>query len=209
LTEVRETHFGEGRAAARAKAIEALTAVALPNPARALDKHPHELSGGQRQRAAIAMALLAEPALLVADEPTAALDPVVQRQILGLLLRLRQSRGLSLAVVSHDLGAHAGLTDRVAVVYAGRVVEEGPAGDLLSRACHPYTRALVAAAAGIEGPRRPRLDAVPGSPPRPGEIARGCAFAPRCPRAVPRCQEESPPETILGDRRFRCFEPWT
>lgn len=211
LTEVRKVHFGEPRELARAKALEALAEVGLDAGEALLCRHPHELSGGQRQRVAIAMATLGDPALLLADEPTTALDAARARQVLSLLARLRERRGLALVVASHDLGVVAGLCDRVAVVYAGRVVEEGAVGDVFARPAHPYTRALLDAVPRLDGPKPARLRAIPGSPPPPGLTSEGCAFAPRCAEALARCHAEAPAETRVGsgstERRFRCFAP--
>jgi oligopeptide/dipeptide ABC transporter ATP-binding protein len=211
VAEVVETHFGAGRREAAARAAEALAAVALPDPKNTMAKYPHELSGGQRQRAAIAMAIVGNPALVVADEPTTALDPPVQAQVTALLARLRRERGLSLGFVSHDLALVAGVAERVAVVYAGRVVEEAPTAALFASPRHPYTRGLLASSLTLAGPRPRRLAAIPGAPPHAGAPPRGCAFAPRCPHANDRCRAERPGETVetqlSGERRFVCFEP--
>ncbi|MBL8693634.1 MAG: ABC transporter ATP-binding protein [Planctomycetes bacterium] len=207
LCEMVEQHRHAEAPRAMELAEQELAAVAIPDPASTLHKYPHQLSGGQRQRAALAMALLAKPAVLVADEPTTALDPTVQAQVLELLGRLRRERGLALAMVSHDLGVVAGICDRVAVLYAGRVVEEAAASSLFSRPRHPYTAALLASAPRLTGLRPSRLAAIPGTPPRPGELPTGCAFAPRCPRAVSRCRSEVPPQITQNESRFSCFEP--
>ncbi len=207
LAEAIQLRRGARGSDTREEAASALVAMRLESPGLLLRRHPHELSGGQRQRVAIAMALLGEPELLVADEPTTALDPTVQAEVLALLLRIRRERGLSLALVSHDLGVVAGVADRVAVVYAGRVVEEAPVASFFERPRHPYSAALLESAPRLDGPRPQRLAAIPGGPPAPGTAPDGCAFAPRCGRANDRCRGERPPEVVEGDRRFACFDP--
>jgi oligopeptide/dipeptide ABC transporter ATP-binding protein len=191
LTEVLTTHRSVGRVAARAAACAMLTRVALSEPAQRLRQHPHALSGGMRQRAAIAMALLAEPGLLLADEPTTALDASVQGQVLDLLATLRAQLGLGLVVVSHNLGVVGRLADRVAVMYAGRIVEAGPATEVLRQPAHPYTVALIAAVPRLDAERRLPMP-IPGEPPPPGLVPKGCAFRPRCARAAPACVDSDP-----------------
>jgi len=192
------------RSAARAQATSLLAAVGLPEPERLLDSHPHMLSGGMRQRVLIAMALAGEPALLVADEPTTALDVTVQAQVLALIARLVAERGLALMLISHDLGVVASACTRIAVMYAGNVVEEAPTDDLLTRPLHPYARGLIAAVPDLDHPER-RPQGIPGS--IPGLIAppKGCRFHPRCPAATALCRSEKPlAREILPGRRVAC-----
>ena len=192
------------RSAARARAAELLAAVGLPEPARLLDNHPHMLSGGMRQRVLIAMALAGDPALLVADEPTTALDVTVQAQVLALIARLVAERGLALMLISHDLGVVAASCARVAVMYAGTVVEEAPTAELLDRPLHPYARGLIAAVPDLDRPEH-RPQGIAGS--IPGLIAppSGCRFHPRCPAATDRCRQEKPlMREILPGRAVAC-----
>jgi oligopeptide/dipeptide ABC transporter ATP-binding protein len=192
------------RAAARAAAAELLAAVRLPEPARLLDSHPHQLSGGMRQRILIAMALAGEPALLVADEPTTALDVTVQAQILALIAGLVADRGLSLMLISHDLGVVAAACARIAVMYAGTVVEEAPTAELLSNPLHPYARGLIAAIPDLERPDH-RPQGIPGSIPSLIHPPTGCRFHPRCPAATELCRRDKPlPREILPGRRVAC-----
>lgn len=189
----------------RRAAVEALfDRVGLPEPGRIHDAYPHELSGGQRQRVAIAQAIACGPALLLADEPTTALDPVSQARILSLLEQLRRELNLALLLISHDLATAAPLADRLAVMYAGRIVEQGPRGALLAAPRHPYTRALLAARppAGSRAPLRP----IPGAPPDPAAPLPGCAFEPRCPDAREECRARVPRATRADDREVRCVD---
>ncbi|MFO1394259.1 MAG: ABC transporter ATP-binding protein [Steroidobacteraceae bacterium] len=197
---------GEDRAAVRRRAIEALVAVGIDDPEKRALQYPHELSGGQRQRVAIAMALMPGPALLVADEPTTALDVTVQAQVLGVLRGLR-SRGLSIVLVSHDLGVVAGLADRVGVMYAGELVETAGVQELYASPRHPYTAALLASVPRLDVPVGQRLAGIAGQPPRPGEVGAGCAYAPRCSQARVRCHEAAPVESGDRGRRWRCHAP--
>ena len=192
------------RSAARAQATSLLAAVGLPEPARLLDSHPHMLSGGMRQRVLIAMALAGEPALLVADEPTTALDVTVQAQVLALIARLVAERGLALMLISHDLGVVASACTRIAVMYAGNVVEEAPTDDLLTRPLHPYARGLIAAVPDLDHPERRPLG-IPGSIPGLITPPKGCRFHPRCPAATALCRSEKPlVREILPGRRVAC-----
>jgi oligopeptide/dipeptide ABC transporter ATP-binding protein len=219
LGEVARLHFGLGREAARARSIEMLARVGLPDPAERLRAYPHQLSGGMRQRAMIAMALLGDPALLLADEPTTALDVTIQAQILALLRDLRDERGMSVLLVTHDLGVVAGTCERTYVMYAGRIVETGPTRALFARPLHPYTRGLLASvpSAGAAGGRTRRLASLPGLPPRldAGPFP-GCAFAPRCAQVREACRAAEPPlapdaaaaAAIPGEERARrCIVP--
>ncbi|MCC7281943.1 MAG: ABC transporter ATP-binding protein [Acetobacteraceae bacterium] len=192
------------RSAARAKAAELLAAVGLPGPGRLLDSHPHQLSGGMRQRVLIAMALAGEPQLLVADEPTTALDVTVQAQVLALIAQLVAERGLALMLISHDLGVVAASCARVAVMYAGTVVEEAPTAELLARPLHPYARGLIAAVPDLDHPER-RPQGIRGSIPGLITPPPGCRFHPRCPLATDRCRAEKPmPRAILPGRAVAC-----
>jgi oligopeptide transport system ATP-binding protein len=201
LTEVLVLHRGFEAAAARRAAAAMLARVGIAEPERRLALYPHELSGGMRQRVLIAMALLCEPALLIADEPTTALDVTVQGQILALLRALP----LTQIVVTHDFGVLAGFCNRALVMYAGRIVESGPVRALLAQPRHPYTQGLLRAIPRLDQePRRP-LTTIPGQPPEPAEAAAGCAFAPRCPIAVARCRVERPaPRALDGDGTVAC-----
>jgi oligopeptide/dipeptide ABC transporter ATP-binding protein len=191
---------------ARQRALEALRAVGLPDPEARLEQYPHELSGGQRQRVAIAMALVGAPSLLVADEPTTALDVTVQAQVLGVLRRSR-ARGLSIVMITHDLGVVAGLADRVVVMYAGRVVEMAPAQEIFDSPAHPYTAALLASVPRIAGEQFDRLPAIEGQPPRPQDHLPGCSFAPRCPQARETCRATEPSARTSDTRTVACHAP--
>ncbi|MGH2616010.1 MAG: ABC transporter ATP-binding protein, partial [Thermomicrobiales bacterium] len=165
LVETLRHRFAAGRREARREAAALLTAVGIPDPVARLDSYPHQLSGGMRQRVAIALALACRPSLLIADEPTTALDATIRAQVMELLLRLAAEREMAIALITHDFGLLAGFATRVAVMYAGRLVEYGPVEDLFARPAHPYTRALLAAQPRIAGARRERLPAIPGQPP--------------------------------------------
>jgi oligopeptide/dipeptide ABC transporter ATP-binding protein len=198
---------GASRREARARAEALLERVGLDLPGRRLTAFPHQLSGGQRQRVMLAMALLGEPALLVADEPTSALDVTTQAQILSLLRELQRERGLAVLFVTHDLAVAAELCDRVAVMYAGRLVEEAAAHALFARPTHPYTEALWACWPRLEGPRSARLATIEGFPPRRLGPAQACTFAPRCPRVRAACHAGEPALVALAGRRRRCIVP--
>jgi len=198
IGEAVRRHTGCSRAAARARAFELLELVRIPSPERRLDAYPHELSGGLRQRAMIAMALSCSPRLLLADEPTTALDATVQVQVLILLRRLQRELGMGMIFVTHDLGVAAEIADTVAVMYAGRIVESGPVARVLKTPAHPYTAGLLAST--VHGqPRERDIDAIPGSPPDLRRLPPGCSFAPRCPRRIADCRRSVPeprfPET--------------
>jgi oligopeptide/dipeptide ABC transporter ATP-binding protein len=188
IAEALRAHTGLPRAAARSRALEALREVGISAPETRLDAYPHELSGGMRQRAMIAMALVSEPALLIADEPTTALDVTVQAQILTLLAELRDRRGMAILLITHNLGVVAETADEVAVMYAGRIVERAPAATLFHDAQHPYTLALLGAMPESAARGQP-LSPIPGRMPAPGSAPKGCRFAPRCPFAAPDCAE--------------------
>lgn len=191
------------RAAARAAAVEVLAAVRLPEPERLLDRYPHELSGGMRQRVLIAMALTGNPRLLVADEPTTALDVTIQAQVLRLIAELVQARGLTLMLISHDLGVIGALCRRIVVMYAGTVVEDAAATTLFGQPCHPYTRGLLAAVPDLARPDH-RAQPIPGHIPNLLAPPSGCRFHPRCPLAVDRCAQEKPALREVESRRVAC-----
>ncbi len=204
VAEALRFHLGLSRAAADTRVVELLDAVGLPDPAGTARRYPHELSGGMRQRVMIAMALACEPELLIADEPTTALDVTVQAQILDLLRGLVRERGMALLLITHDLGVVREMCERAVVLYAGRVAEEAPVGELLGRPFHPYTSGLAASIPSI-ATRRPRLPQIPGTPPNPAALPPGCAFAARCPAAVERCRTERPePSLPVDGRRAAC-----
>jgi peptide/nickel transport system ATP-binding protein len=196
-------HQALSRKAAKARAVELLGLMGMPNPKAQFGRYPHELSGGMRQRAMIAMALSCDPALLIADEPTTALDVTVQAQILQLLEKLREDFGSSIILITHDMGVVADVADRVMVMYAGRLVERGLAADLFADPRHPYTQGLLAAIPPMQGPRPVRLAAIPGAPPSPQEMPPGCPFGPRCARAFAACIER-PPMVRTGAHEAAC-----
>jgi peptide/nickel transport system ATP-binding protein len=191
VTEALRLHRGLDGSGARAEARRLFDLVGIPDPVRRLDAYPHELSGGQNQRVMIAMALAGQPELLIADEPTTALDATIQAQILDLLRRLQLETGMALILISHDLGVIADLCSKVAVMYAGRIVEQATTEALFAHPAHPYTRGLLGALPDMDGPRR-RLTAIEGSVPEPWSMPPGCAFAPRCPMALQECDREAP-----------------
>ena len=193
-------------AQARARSLEALRSVRMPDPEARLRQYPHELSGGQRQRAAIAMALMTRPDLIVADEPTTALDVTVQAQVLDVLREARDG-GLALVLITHDLGVVAGIADRVAVMYAGRIVECAPVRELFAAPAHPYTAALLASVPRLDTPLTGRLAGIEGQPPQPGHEPQACSFAPRCPSVVARCRAARPALQADGERSVACHAP--
>jgi oligopeptide/dipeptide ABC transporter ATP-binding protein len=197
-------HGRATRRTARAKAIELLDAVSVPDPHRRVRDYPHQLSGGLRQRALIAMALACEPALVIADEPTTALDVTIQAQILELLRTLQQRMGLALLLITHDLGVVAGMADRVAVMYAGRIVEQAAAAALFADPRHPYTRGLMASIPG--GQPGTRLRAIQGAVPPLEGLPPGCSFEPRCPSRFEPCAAAHPGDTVFSDgRTVKCY----
>ncbi|HWJ34745.1 MAG TPA: ABC transporter ATP-binding protein [Steroidobacteraceae bacterium] len=173
-------------------ALRALERVRVPEPQRRLRQYPHELSGGMRQRVMIGMSLLCEPSLLIADEPTTALDVTVQGQIIELLRAMREQSRTAIVLISHDLGVVAGLADRIVVMYAGRMVECGATADILQRAEHPYTAELLKCVPDLLRPRLDRMPSLAGQAPSPSSVEQGCAFAPRCPRVSDKCRAERP-----------------
>ena len=193
MTEVLREHKGITDAAARKRGIEMLQLVGIPEAARRFDMYPHEFSGGMRQRVMIAMALLCEPDLLIADEPTTALDVTVQAQIIDLLMRLQRELGMAIALITHDLGVVAGVCERVMVMYAGRAVEVAPAADLFRRPQHPYSKGLLLSMPRLDVGLGAELATIPGQPPNLQALPGGCVFADRCPYVFERCRDERPP----------------
>ena len=206
LTEFLVHARGTARGDALARATDVLRSVGIDEPERRLAQYPHELSGGQRQRVAIAMALMPEPALLIADEPTTALDVTVQAQLLAVLRGLRD-QGLAIVLVSHDLGVVAGLADRVAVMYAGEIVELAPVDALYASPRHPYTAGLLASVPRLAAAPGGRLAGIAGQPPRPDDVGPGCAYSPRCPQARDLCRSAAPSLRLDGARGWRCHAP--
>ncbi|PPD14734.1 MAG: dipeptide ABC transporter ATP-binding protein DppD [Methylobacterium sp.] len=207
IAETVMRHEGASAAEGKARALEMLTRVRIPSPERRLKAYPHEMSGGMRQRAMIALALACKPKLLLADEPTTALDATVQIQILLLLRELQREFGMGMIFVTHDVGVAVEISDRVAVMYAGQLVETGSIRDIIRDPQHPYTRGLLAA--NLHGAvKGARLDAIPGAPPALHAAPNACSFAERCAHAQDRCRAELPPRVTLGERReVRCILP--
>ena len=204
IVEALQLHRPVSRAQARELAAAALHEVGVPAAGERLDAYPHELSGGLRQRAMIAMAIALEPVLLIADEPTTALDVTVQAQILELLAELRRRRGMAILLITHDLGVVARHAQQVSVMYAGSIVESGAVRDVFAAPAHPYTRGLLRSAAALDADPDARLEPIRGMPPDPGERAGGCAFEPRCDFAVEICKRGRPPQVPpSGLRRLR------
>ena len=208
IAEALRLHRKLERKAARAAAVEAMREVSIPDPARRFDDYPHQLSGGMRQRIMIAMALACDPKLLIADEPTTALDVTIQAQILELLDALRRNRELAVLLITHDLGVVAEVADRVAVMYTGRIVEESPVEELFARPRHPYTEGLLRSVPKLtmeDVAKQERLETIEGTVPSPTNLPPGCHFAPRCPHRMLRCTEEEIPLYHLeGDVNVRC-----
>ena len=206
LTETMEIHLAMAPREARARAVELLATVGIPDPERRLAQYPHQFSGGMRQRMMIAMALSCRPALILADEPTTALDVTIQAQILELMKDLSRRFGVAMLIITHNLGVVARYADRVNVMYAGRIVERGRAAELYAEPRHPYTIGLLRSVPRLDAPRRERLHPIPGQPPDLSRLGPGCAFAPRCEYAIERCRGEAPALEILGDeRRSACW----
>jgi len=205
IAETVMRHEGKSESEAKARALEMLEIVRIPSARRRLDTYPHEMSGGMRQRAMIALALACKPKILLADEPTTALDATVQIQILLLLRELQREFGMSVIFVTHDIGVAIEICDRVAVMYAGRIVEQGTLREVVRAPSHPYARGLLAST--IHGARRgQRLETIPGTPPSLDRAPHNCSFAPRCALAQPRCSEALPPEVqIAPGRMARCI----
>ena len=208
LTEAIRFHLGADKREARARALDLLEQVGIPEAARRLDDYPHQLSGGMRQRVVIAIALACRPKLLIADEPTTALDVTVQKQILDLLSRIQADTGMAMILITHDLGVVAGRADRIAVMYAGRVVEEAPTRPLFHEMRHPYTEALLRSIPRVEHASHTRLEVITGHPPDMVAPPDGCRFAPRCRSARSECLASGP--VLVGDpsgHRWACHFP--
>ncbi|MFI4996288.1 MAG: ABC transporter ATP-binding protein [Hyphomicrobiales bacterium] len=208
LVETIRTHTTLTPRQARDRALALLTEVGIPAAESRIDAYPHEFSGGMRQRVVIALALCGEPSLVIADEPTTALDVSVQAQIIAVLKRLAREHGAAVMLITHDMGVIAETADRVAVMYAGRIAEIGKVGEVVRQPLHPYAKGLMAAIPTLEG-RVSRLAQIPGSMPRLSAIPRGCAFNPRCLNVFERCRVERPPPLAIGDRQAACwlYEP--
>ena len=206
LTETILEHLDVGPSEARKRAIAALEEVGIPAAAQRINSYPHEFSGGMRQRVVIALALCAEPELVIADEPTTALDVSVQAQIVALLKRLCRERGVAVMLVTHDMGVIAEAADRVAVMYAGRLAELGPVREVLTQARHPYTSGLMASTP-LASQGRKRLRQIPGAMPRLGALPTGCAFHPRCEFAQDKCRQDPGPTLATCDNRAACWFP--
>jgi peptide/nickel transport system ATP-binding protein len=198
MTEAARLHLEMSASEADAKAVELLSLVGIPEPEARMKAYPHQLSGGMRQRVMIAMALMCDPEVLIADEPTTALDVTTQAQILDLVTRLQERFAMAVVWITHDLGVVADFADRVAVMYGGRIVEEAPTADLFASPSHPYTRGLLTARPRLGEPDV-ELATIPGVPPDPRRLPAGCSFWPRCPyRADPRCETEMPPQREIA-----------
>ena len=203
-------HQGMNKKEAAEKVIEMLRDVKIPNPETVAKQYPHQLSGGMRQRVMIAMALACQPKLLIADEPTTALDVTIQAQILKLMNELKEEHGTSILFITHDLGVIAQMADDVAVMYCGQVVEKAPAKTIftVSEYSHPYTEGLMVSIPRLDTPANERLDAIPGAVPHPLDLPKGCKFAPRCKYCTDRCREEEPElKEVLPGQQVRCFYP--
>ena len=204
IVETMRTHLMLGRREARQRAVDLLAATGVPAAAQRIYQYPHLFSGGMRQRVVIAVALAGEPKLVVADEPTTALDVSTQAQVLAVLRRLCRDHGTAVMLVTHDLGVVAEICDRVAVMYAGRLVEIGPVAGVLHAPAHPYTRGLLDAVPTLAGERE-RLPQIEGAMPAPDALPTGCAFHPRCPRRMARCSVDRPPPMVAAGRRVACW----
>jgi oligopeptide/dipeptide ABC transporter ATP-binding protein len=206
LTETLETHLGMTSAQAEARAVELLSLVGITDGARRLRQYPHQFSGGMRQRIMIAMALSCDPALVLADEPTTALDVTIQAQILELMKSLSRRLGVAMLIITHNLGVVARYADRVNVMYAGKIVERATAREIYADPRHPYTLGLLRSVPRLDEPRRARLQPIPGQPPDLSRLPVGCSFAPRCAYVVDRCREQQPPlEEVAAAHVSACW----
>ena len=187
------------------KSVEILKKVGVPNPAERLKVYPHQLSGGLRQRVMIAISLASNPRMLIADEPTTALDVTIQAQIIDLLKELQRDMNMSILLITHDFGVVSQIAERVAVMYAGKIVEEGPLEQIFEDPWHPYTKLLILSIPGIKVTRGSRLESISGTVPNPLHFPPGCRFAPRCPYAMEICHRQAPEEIVCGNRRVSCF----
>ena len=206
LTEGLEIHLGMEHDAARARAVELLGMVGIPDPARRLAQYPHQFSGGMRQRLMIAIALSCNPSLILADEPTTALDVTIQAQILELMKDLSKRLGVAMLIITHNLGVVARYADRVNVMYAGRIIERGTAREIYGNPRHPYTLGLLRSVPRLDEPKRERLDPIQGQPPDLTRLPRGCSFSPRCAYRVERCAEAPPLIALDAAHRSACWE---
>jgi oligopeptide transport system ATP-binding protein len=206
MTESLQQHVGMKPEQAHTRAVELMAMVGIPDPANRIRSYPHQFSGGMRQRVMIAMMLACNPTILIADEPTTALDVTIQAQIVDLVLNMREKLGMAMIWITHDLGVVAGLADRVVVMYAGRIVEEADVDTLYEHPRHPYTLALLAALPRVDQRRDGRLKSIPGAPPNLLALPAGCPFAPRCEYVIERCRSENPPLTaVSGTHRVACW----
>ena len=187
------------------KSVEILKKVGVPNPAERLKVYPHQLSGGLRQRVMIAISLASNPQMLIADEPTTALDVTIQAQIIDLMKQLQKDLNMSILLITHDFGVVSQIAERVAVMYAGKIVEEGPLEQIFEDPWHPYTKLLILSIPGIKVTRGGRLESISGTVPNPLHFPEGCRFAPRCPYAMDICHKQAPEELVVGKRRVSCF----
>jgi len=206
MIEALKAHEDVDHRSAKLKALQMLEQVQIPQAQKRLEAYPHELSGGMKQRAMIALALMGDPQLLLADEPTTALDASVQIQILLLLRQLQKERNMSVIFVTHDIGAAVEISDRIAVMYAGQIVEMGSTQSMIESPSHPYTHGLLAGSIS-EGQKGEVLRAIGGSPPDLSDLPKGCSFAPRCFKASPKCLQDSPPETHDAQMAIACWHP--
>ena len=207
LTEVLELHQGMDKRTAKIRAIEMLEQVGIPEAAKRIDEYPHHFSGGMRQRVMIAMALLCQPTLLIADEPTTALDVTIQAQILDLIRSIKNKMGTSVVLITHDLGVVAGMCDRLVVMYAGRIVEEGRTEDIFKNPKHPYTQGLLRSIPRLDEDRTEQLVPIPGLPPDLSALPGGCSFHPRCSLATDKCKQDYPDVVTFQKGRWAsCWE---
>jgi len=206
LTEALELHFGMNKKAARVEAVRRLEQVGIPDPDQRIKQFPHQFSGGMRQRVMIAMALSCDPKLIIADEPTTALDVTIQAQILELMKNISKEHGVSLIIITHNLGVVARYADRVNIMYAGKIIERGTAKEIYGNPRHPYTLGLLNSVPRLDLPRKEKLDPIEGQPPDLANLPSGCAFRARCRYAIDKCAEETPPLVSVDDGHLSaCF----